>query len=88
MLDGKRYYAVFPDESPELRSRIRAVLDALADLDEAFRQHLQMFQPDNSGPSQSNGTVSILGSIDTKSRTRVALIDKVLCCALPRREGA
>ena len=36
MLDGKRYYAVFPDEDPELRPRIRAVLDALGNLDKAI----------------------------------------------------
>jgi hypothetical protein len=47
MLDGKRYYAVFPDENPELWPRVRAVLDALANLDKAFRQHLPTFQPDN-----------------------------------------
>jgi hypothetical protein len=32
MLDGKRYYAVFPDEDPEMRPRITAVLDALGKL--------------------------------------------------------
>ena len=47
MLDGKRYYAVFPDEDPVLRPRIGAVLDALGNLDKAFRQHLEAFQPDN-----------------------------------------
>ena len=36
MLDGKRYYAVFPDEDPELRPRIRAVLDALGNLDKVI----------------------------------------------------
>jgi hypothetical protein len=40
MLDGKRYYTVFPDEDPELRPRIRAVLDALGNLDKAFRQSI------------------------------------------------
>jgi hypothetical protein len=35
MLDGKCYYAVFPDENPELRPRIRAVLDALANVNNA-----------------------------------------------------
>ena len=45
MLDGKRYYAAFPDEDPELRPRIRAVLDALGNLNKAFRQHLEAFQP-------------------------------------------
>ncbi|MFZ0503480.1 MAG: hypothetical protein WAM44_07205 [Chthoniobacterales bacterium] len=29
MLDGNRYYAEFPDEDPELRPRITAVLQAL-----------------------------------------------------------
>jgi hypothetical protein len=57
MLDGKRYYAVFPDEDPELRPRIRAVLDALGNLDKAFRQHFEAFQPKNldrdSGVSRS-----------------------------------
>ena len=45
MLDGKRYYAVFPDEDPELRPRIRAILDALGNLDKVFRQHFEAFQP-------------------------------------------
>ena len=60
MLDGKRYYAVFPDENPELRPRLRAVLDALADVNKAFRQHLEAFQPDSLHDGQrtirSNGT--------------------------------
>jgi hypothetical protein len=49
MLDSKRYYAVFPDENPELRPRIRAVLDALANVNKAFRQHFEAFQPKNLG---------------------------------------
>jgi hypothetical protein len=44
MLDGKRYYAVFPDEDPEMRPRITAVLDALGKLQKAFRQHIEQFQ--------------------------------------------
>jgi hypothetical protein len=48
---------VFPDEDPELRPRIRAVLDALGNLDKAFRQHFEAFQPKNldrhSGVSRS-----------------------------------
>jgi hypothetical protein len=47
MLDGKRYYAAFPDEDAELRPRMRAVLDALGKLDKAFRQHFEAFQPDS-----------------------------------------
>ena len=57
MLDGKRYYAMFPDEDPERRPRIRAVLDALGNLDKAFRKHFEAFQPKNldrhSGVSRS-----------------------------------
>jgi hypothetical protein len=49
MLDGKRYYAAFPDEDPELRTRIRAVLDALGKLDKIFRQHYEAFQPKDLG---------------------------------------
>jgi hypothetical protein len=45
MLDGKRYYAAFPDEDPELQPRVRAVLDALGKLNKAFRQHFEAFQP-------------------------------------------
>jgi hypothetical protein len=51
MLDGKRYYAVFPDEDPESRPRIRGVLDALGNLDKAFRQHFEAFQP--KGPDRA-----------------------------------
>ena len=46
MLDGKRYYAAFPNEDPELRPRIAAVLDALGNLNKAFRQHFEAFEPD------------------------------------------
>jgi hypothetical protein len=60
MLDGKRYYAVFPDENPELRRRIRAVLDALANVNKAFRRHFEAFQPKNLGqhPPAIRGTKS------------------------------
>ncbi len=37
MLDGKRYYATFPDENPE-RPNTRAVLDALEQLEAQFRK--------------------------------------------------
>ena len=47
MLDGKRYYSVFPDENPELQSRVRAVLAALAKVNKAFRPHPEAFQPNN-----------------------------------------
>ena len=36
MLDGNRYYADFPDEDPELRPRITAVLQALGKVEKVF----------------------------------------------------
>ena len=44
MLDGKRYYAAFPDEDPMLRLRITAVLQALGKVEKAFRKHAEVFQ--------------------------------------------
>lgn len=53
MLDGKRYYAAFPDEDPELRPRITAVLHALAKVEKAIRKHVEQFQPEV--PKSENG---------------------------------
>ena len=44
MLDGKRYYADFPDEDPELRPRIAAVLQALGKVEKVFRKHAEVFR--------------------------------------------
>jgi hypothetical protein len=44
MLDGKRYYTVFPDEDPELQPRITAVLEALGKVEKTFRKHAEAFQ--------------------------------------------
>jgi hypothetical protein len=44
MLDGKRYYADFPDEDPELRPRITAVLQALGEVEKVFRKHAEVFR--------------------------------------------
>jgi len=41
MLDGKRYYAVFPDENPEIRRRMRTLFDLLKKLEPEFRQHIE-----------------------------------------------
>ncbi len=40
MLDGDRYYKTFPDERPALSS-LRALLNALAKLEEEFRKYLE-----------------------------------------------
>jgi uncharacterized protein len=45
MLDGQRYCAIVPDEVPEQLPRLRAILDALSNLDKAFRQHCEGFRP-------------------------------------------
>jgi hypothetical protein len=52
MLDGNRYYAVFPDENPELRPRIRAVLEALEKLQKAFRKDIVPFQVPKTSPRE------------------------------------
>lgn len=44
MLDGKRYFAAFPDENPEIRLRIQTLGDLLKKLDKEVRQHLEPFQ--------------------------------------------
>jgi hypothetical protein len=44
MLDGKRYFADFPDEDPELRPRIAAVLQALGKVEKVFRKHAEVFR--------------------------------------------
>ena len=43
MLDGKRYYAAFPDENPEIRLRMRTLFDLLKKLEKEFRQHIEQF---------------------------------------------
>ncbi len=44
MLDGKRYYAAFPDENPEIRPPMHGLLDALKKLEKEFRQHIEQFR--------------------------------------------
>jgi hypothetical protein len=40
MLDGKRYYASFPDENPE-KPKLRALIHALERLEAQFRKHFK-----------------------------------------------
>ena len=51
MLDGKRYYRAFPDENPE-RPSVRAVLDALQELEAQFRKHITQFRANQPEPKQ------------------------------------
>jgi hypothetical protein len=41
MLDGKRYFAAFPDENPEIRQRTQTLCDLLKKLDKEFRLHIE-----------------------------------------------
>jgi hypothetical protein len=44
MLDGKRYFAAFPDESPEIRQRMQTLSDLLKKLDKEFRPYIEQFR--------------------------------------------
>ncbi len=44
MLDGKRYCAVFPDENPEIRLRMRNLFHLLKKLEKEFRQPSEQFR--------------------------------------------
>ncbi len=53
MLDGKRYFAAFPDENPEMRLRMQTLGVLLKKLEKEFRQHIKPFrisQADNNKP--------------------------------------
>ena len=50
MFDGKRYYAVFPDENPEIRLRMRNLFDLLKKLDKQFRQPSERFRVETPYP--------------------------------------
>jgi hypothetical protein len=53
MLDGKRYFAAFPDENPEMRLRMQTLGVLLKKLETEFRQHIEPFrisQVDNNKP--------------------------------------
>ena len=48
MLDGNHYYKTFPDERPALSS-LRALLDALARLEEELRKYLEQAEEGDQG---------------------------------------
>ena len=53
MLDGKRYFAAFPDESPEIRQRMQTLGNLLKKLEKEFQQHFEPFrlsEADNNKP--------------------------------------
>jgi hypothetical protein len=54
MLDGKRYYAVFPDENPEIRQRMRTLFDLLKKLEKEFRRHIEQFRVETPCPDGGN----------------------------------
>jgi len=53
MLDGKRYFAAFPDENPEMRLRMHTLGVLLKKMEKEFRQHIEsvrMSEADNNKP--------------------------------------
>jgi hypothetical protein len=52
MLDGKRYYALFPDENPEMRQRMKRLFDALQKLEKEFRRHFEHFRGETTQPRE------------------------------------
>jgi hypothetical protein len=64
MLNGNRYYAVFPDENPQLQLRMRALLDALEKLEKEFRQHIEQFRLE---AEQLDGNKNQTGSLQRDS---------------------
>lgn len=54
MLDGKRYYAAFPDEDPEIQLRMRNLFELLKKLEKEFRQHIEQFRVETTHPAGDN----------------------------------
>jgi hypothetical protein len=54
MLDGKRYYAVFPDENPEIRLRMRNLFHLLKKLEKEFPQPRKQFRIETPYPDGGN----------------------------------
>ena len=55
MLDGKRYYAAFPDENPEIQLRMRNLFGLLNSLPKKeFRQHIEPFRVETAHPAGDN----------------------------------
>ncbi|MGD0317605.1 MAG: hypothetical protein ABSB37_17065 [Xanthobacteraceae bacterium] len=50
MLDGKRYYADFPDENPEIRLRMQNLFGLLKKLEKEFRQSIEPFRAETPCP--------------------------------------
>jgi hypothetical protein len=44
MLDGNRYYAVFPDENLEVRLQMRSLFDLVKKLEKELRPHIEQFR--------------------------------------------
>jgi hypothetical protein len=54
MLDGKRYYAAFPDENPEIQLRMQNLFGLLKKLEKEFRQHIEQFRVETTHPDGDN----------------------------------
>jgi hypothetical protein len=56
MLDGKRYFAVFPDENPEIRLRMQTLFGLLKKLEKEFRQSIEQFRVEPTDEPNGNST--------------------------------
>ena len=54
MLDGKRYYAAFPDDDPEIQLRMRNLIELLKKIEKEFRQHIEQFRIETTHPAGDN----------------------------------
>ncbi len=54
MLDGNRYYAAFPDETPEIRLRMQTLSDLLKKLDKDLRPTIEPFRVETPCPDGDN----------------------------------
>ena len=54
MLDGKRYYAVLPDENPEIRQRLQSLFDLMAKLETLLRRDIEELRVETPRSERSN----------------------------------
>jgi hypothetical protein len=54
MLNGQRYYAAFPDENPEIKLRMRGLLDMLVKLENEFRGQIEQFREEITRPERND----------------------------------
>jgi hypothetical protein len=59
MLNGQRCYAAFPDENPEIKLRMRGLLDTLVKLENEFRGQIEQFPRGNTAPREERRIIGL-----------------------------